>query len=249
MECRDAQFYLRLRRHTADELGPDVIAALDGHCAGCPTCGPDARSAAAFDRALTSAMRAVPVPSGLRGRLIAQAGRAQGAAFRGKVLRAGGMVAAAALIFAIGVSLYSTTRPKVDGDELVQRATRQFDKPEEYARSWLVREKLPEELPPEWKFDYDLLVHCGYERIGKSHSFAPVMVFRAPSGSGFAKVYMFREGGEFDTRDMQDAQGSHFSTQIVIGKQQWRNVRYLAVYHGPPGHGLQQFFRRPGPGV
>ena len=54
MECRDAQFYLRLRRHAADELGPDVTAALDGHCALCPECGPAAKAAASFDRALTS---------------------------------------------------------------------------------------------------------------------------------------------------------------------------------------------------
>ena len=247
MECRDAQFYLRLQRHTADELGPDVTAALDAHCATCAACAADARSAASFDRALASAMRAVPVPSGLRERLITQAARSQGAALRAKALRVGGMAAAALLVAAIGFSLWTQTRPKVYSDDFVHKAAKQYDNPAEYARSWLAREKLPDELPPEWKFDYDLLVHCGHERIGESNSYAPVMVFRARAGSGFAKVYMFREGGDFDTQEMRDAQASHFSTQIVVGKQQWRNVRYLAVHHGPPGHGLRQFFQIPGP--
>ena len=245
MECRDAQFYLRLRRHAADELGPDVSAALDGHCATCAACAADARAAAAFDRALATAMRAVPVPSGLRERLITQAARAQGAALRNKALRVGGVAAAVLLTFGIGLSLYSTTRPKVNTDAIVQQSDDLYGKPAEYARKWLEAEKLPGELP--WDFDYDLLIYCGYERIGDSNRYAPVMVFRSREGSGSAKVYMFREGGEFDTKEMRDAQASHFSTKIVVGKQQWRNVRYLAVHHGPPDHGLQRFFRQRGP--
>jgi hypothetical protein len=73
MECRDAQFYLRLRRHAADELGPDVTAPLVDHLAGCPACAADARAADALDRAFAAAMTAVPVPGGLRERLLAQA--------------------------------------------------------------------------------------------------------------------------------------------------------------------------------
>ncbi len=38
MECRDAQFQLRLRRPGPDDLGPEVTAALDRHLAGCPHC-------------------------------------------------------------------------------------------------------------------------------------------------------------------------------------------------------------------
>lgn len=242
MECRDAQFYLRLRRHTADELGPDVTAALDGHCATCPACAADARASAAFDRALASAMRAVPVPSGLRERLITRAARAQGAALRRTAYRVGGLVVAALLLVGIGLSLYSKTRPQVNTDELVRKADELYQNPPEYARQWLAAEKLPEDLPQEWRFDYSLLVHCGHERIGSG--FAPVMVFRARQDPNWiAKVYMFREGGEFDTREMREAQASHFSTQIVVGRQQWRNVRYLAVYYGPPNQGLENFFR------
>lgn len=241
MECRDAQFYLRLRRHAADELGSDVTAALDGHCANCPLCGPAARATASFDRALASAMWAVPVPSGLRERLVTQAARGQGAALRNRALRAGGMVVAALLIIGIGFSLYSTTRPLVDSEKQVALAERQAKDQRTYARAWLAEQKLPEDLP--WDFDYDLLVFCGYERIDKVD--APVVVFRARAGSGFAKVYIFRDGGPFDTKDTRDAQGSVFSGQVVIGKGHARGVRYLVVHNGAQG-GLENFLRPPG---
>src|SRR3954453_23761537 len=120
MECRDAQFYLRLRRHAADELGADVTAALDGHCATCGACSADSRAAAQFDRAVASAMKAVPVPAGLRERLITQAARAQGAALRQKAYRVGGLVAAGMLLVGLGISVFSTTRPTFDTKKLVQ---------------------------------------------------------------------------------------------------------------------------------
>jgi hypothetical protein len=239
MECRDAQFYLRLRRHAADELGADVTAPLDSHLATCSLCGAEARAAVSFDRALASAMRAVPVPSGLRERLITQAARAQGVALRNKALRAGGMVVAAILIIGIGFSLYSTTRPVVDSEKQVALAERQHKNPKTYTREWLAEQKLPEDLP--WDFDYEhLWIFCGYERIEKVD--VPVVVFRSRTGSGFAKVYIFRDGGPFDTKDLRDAQGSVFSGQVVIGNQKARGVRYLVVHNGAQG-GLDDFLR------
>src|SRR5688500_9259377 len=137
MECRDAQFYLRLRRHAADELGADVTAALDGHCATCAACSTDARAAAAFDRAVAAAMKAVPVPSGLRERLITQAARAQGAALRQKAYRVGGLVAAALLLVGIGFSVYTRARPLVDADELVRKSDGLINAREQSTREWL----------------------------------------------------------------------------------------------------------------
>ena len=44
MDCRDAQFYLRLRHPGRDEFEPEVSAALDRHVAGCPACAAAAAS-------------------------------------------------------------------------------------------------------------------------------------------------------------------------------------------------------------
>ncbi|QJW92838.1 hypothetical protein [Frigoriglobus tundricola] len=88
MDCRDAQFYLRLRRHAADELGADVTAPLDAHLAGCPACAADGRAAASFDRVMASAMRAVPVPADLHDRIVRHIASKQGAILRRRAIAA-----------------------------------------------------------------------------------------------------------------------------------------------------------------
>ena len=110
MQCRDAQFYLRLRRHAGDELGVDVTVDLDRHLAGCPACATDARGAEAFDRAVAVAVRAVPVPAGLRDKLLTQASVHHGTAIRRKVYRVAAL--AASLFFGVGLAfgVFSVSR-------------------------------------------------------------------------------------------------------------------------------------------
>ncbi len=234
MECRDAQFYLRLRRHAADELGPDVTAALDGHCAGCPACAADGRAALSFDRALSTAMRAVTVPSGLRERLLIQAGRAQGAVLRRKAYRYGGMAAAALLLVGIGLSVISKVRPEVSGDSLVELSGKQFSDPEESTREFLAKQKLPDRLP--LAFDYKLFASHGFESVGGLN--VPVVTFRTPTE--FAKVYIFPTDGRFDLKILQDAQGSHARAQVLVGQERFRGATYVFVHTGPD---LRPFLR------
>jgi hypothetical protein len=242
MECRDAQFYLRLKRHAADELGLDVNASLADHLATCAACSADARAAASFDRAMASAMRAVPVPAGLRDQLVRHVASKQGASLRRKLYQAGALAAAALVFLVLGLSLISTTRPRVDTDALVQTADDQKNNPKEYTKKWLAAQKLPAGLP--WDFDYDLLTSCGYEKPVKgSDRTVPVVNFRAPVGNGFAKVYIFR-ASEFDLGSLQDAQASHFQAEVVIGQDAFRGVTYVVVHSGGPNEGLNLFLVR-----
>jgi hypothetical protein len=236
MECRDAQFYLRLRRHAADELGPDVTAPLEGHLATCPACAADARAAESFDRAMSSAMRAVPVPGGLRDKLIAHVAARQGALLRRKLYRTATAAAAAVVLMLLGLGVFSSTRPRVDSEEFVRKADEQMSDRKTSTEKWLAAHKLPDRLP--LPFDYDLLVHHGVEHI--SGNDVPVVVFRSPSDSGFAKVYIFREDGRFDLKGIQDAQASRAAAQVIIGQDRFRGATYLIVYTGGP-NGLQQF--------
>jgi hypothetical protein len=231
MECRDAQFYLRLRRHAADELGADVTGALDAHCAGCPECAADARSAALFDRAMVSAMKAVPVPAGLREKLFTQASAKQGAILRRKMYQTAAACAAALVLLAIIFGVFSNTRPKVDTDELVRIADERVSNPEEATKRWLVAQKLPDELPK--PFDYNLLVDWDTKEIqGRK---VPVLVFRSslPNDNGFAKVYIFREDGRFDLKGLQDAQASSARAQVIVGQDRLRGVTYVIIHTGP----------------
>src|SRR5262245_10939969 len=119
MQCRDAQFYLRLRRHAGDELGADVTADLDRHCAGCPACAADARPAASFDRAVTAAMRSVPVPAGLRDKLLTLASAHRGGVIRRQAYKVAAL--AASIFFATGLAfgVFTASRPKIDTYALV----------------------------------------------------------------------------------------------------------------------------------
>jgi hypothetical protein len=238
MECRDAQFYLRLQRHATDELGPDVTGALNVHLAGCPTCAAGARSAAALDRAVATAMCAVPVPASLRERLITRAAAAQGAILRRKLYRYAAAGAAALVFLALGFGVFSNTRPKLDPERLVQEAEDQVSDPEGATKRWLAARKLPTELP--YPFDYTLFAGYGTEDVAGRP--VPWVKFRSsvPGDNGFVKVFIVRDDGRFDLKNLQDVQSSRARAQVLRGKENQFGVTYVLVY---TGFDLQPFLR------
>ncbi len=242
MECRDAQFYLRMRRHAAYELGPDVTAPLDEHLSACPACAADAHAVSSFDRALASAMVAVPVPAGLRARLKAHGAEKHGTALRRKTYLAVAALAASLLFVGLGYGVFSHTRPKPDPYRFVVALDEQLEKPEESTQKWLVSQKLPDRLP--LPFDYDLLVFRGYEKVHGME--VPVIVFRSPDDGGFAKVYLFPHDGRYDLKNLQEAQTSHTRAQVFVGQDAHRGVTYVFVH---TGRDLQKFFRNRNGGV
>ncbi|VTR97223.1 : DUF3379 [Gemmata massiliana] len=244
MDCRDAQFYLRLRGHATDELGPDVTGSLDDHLATCPACAADGRAIAVFDRAIARAMIAVPVPSGLRSQLVARVAEKQGADLRRKAYRAVAALAASVLFVGIAFGIFTKTRPKVDTDALVQRADEQLSDPERSTREWLISKKLPDRLPDEWELDLSLVMHRVKEEIHGED--VPVLVFRSSDPrdpTAFAKVYLFPNNGRFDLKNIQDAQASLTTARVVVGQGDLRGVTYVIVHTGGPLDGLKQFRR------
>jgi hypothetical protein len=243
MECRDAQFYLRLRRHAADELGDDVTAPLTDHLATCAACAAVSRSLESFDRSLATAMTAVPVPRGLRDRLLSDVAGKQGAIWRAKLYKTGALVTAAMLVLGIGIGIFSNTRPKVDTYAMVEDADRLLSEPETTTQQWLAAQKLPDRLP--LPFEYDLLVFRGFEEVQGRQ--VPVVVFRSPGpGTGFAKVYIFRHDGMLDLKGLQESQVSLSRAEVVApgGK-----VTYVFVHTGGP-EGLKPFLKnRNGTGI
>jgi len=245
MQCRDAQFYLKLRRHAGDELDAPVSADLDRHIAVCPACAVDAKATASFDRAVTTAMKFIPVPAGLRDKLLTQASAQRGAAIR----RTAYQVAALAASLFVGVGLtfgvFSASRPKLDTASLVDKTDEQVQNPDEAVRRWLLANKLPAKLPHD--FDTALLISLGTERLqGRD---VPVMVFGRPNTPefadnkvGFAKVYIVRTDGEFDTRGMQDNAASNTVAVVIDDQRQFRGAKYVILYTSNP-RGLEPFLR------
>jgi hypothetical protein len=242
MQCRDAQFYLRLRRHAGDELGADVASDLDRHITGCPGCQTDARSAESFDRAVAVAVRAVPVPAGLRDRLLTLASTHRGTAIRRKMYRVAALAASLFLGIGLAFGVFWVSRPKIDTTVMVMDADEMIQNPEGALSRWLADQKFPDQLPR--SFDPDLLISLGTERVqGKD---VPVAVFRHPTERGFAKVYLFRTDGTYNLRELQEAQASHTMIQVINDPAQFRGVQYVILFtadHGPNEDPLKPFLR------
>jgi hypothetical protein len=226
MQCRDAQFYLRLRRQAGDELGTDVSGDLDRHLAGCAACAADARQAASFDRAVAKVMTAVSVPAGLRDKLLTIASVHRGGVIRRKVYRVAALAASIFFVTGLAFGVFSSNRAKMAGEAFVAVQDRIHEDPEGALRDWLVAQEFPDQLPE--PFDPYLLVTLGTEKVqGKD---VPVAVFRHPRERGFAKVFILRDDGTYNLRDLQDAQLSHTMARVIRDPARFRGVQYVIVH-------------------
>jgi hypothetical protein len=241
MQCRDAQFYLRLRRHAADELGAEVVTDLDRHLAGCPACAADARASASFDHAVATAMRAVAVPAGLRDRLMTMASAHRGGVIRRKVYRVAAVAASVFLAAGLAFGVFSASRPKIDPNALVMHADDVVQDPDRALAQWLTAQKFPDRLP--LPFNTDRLVSMGSERVqGKD---VPVVVFAHPTERGFAKVYLFRDDGTYNLRDLQEVQASNTRLVVISNPQLFRGVKYVILHTIHPPQNLQDDLLKP----
>src|SRR5437660_2739927 len=117
MDCRTARLLLEFARPRIAELPPSDGDALEAHLASCTDCDALARAEREADARLGQAMQAVPLPEGLRDRILArlEADRADQRRRRlGWTIR---FAAAAALLLA--VSLFALTflgknKPELD---------------------------------------------------------------------------------------------------------------------------------------
>jgi len=238
MDCRDAQFYLRLRRPGSDELDPDAAAALDRHLAGCPACAAAGRVLADFDAAVGRAMRAVPVPEGLRDQLFAEVATRRGAVLRRTTYRYLAVAASVIVTCGLAFGVYSAARPTADMPALVmtQDELGQPQGAERQIAAFLKAQSLPALPEP---FDPALFIHAGTESVqGRD---VPVLIFRERTGQGLAKVYAFR-GSSFKLDAIRDEQASLFSAKPYPNAT--AGMTYVVVFTGMD---LTPFLRGGGP--
>jgi hypothetical protein len=238
MQCRDAQFYLRLRGHANQELGADCTSELNRHLLGCSDCARDSDRALSFDRSVATAMKNIVIPSGLRDKLATQVLAYRGAILRRRIYRATALAASLLLMVGVGYGIFSASRPRLDTDALVMRADEQIQDPEGAIQKWLSAGHFPAQLP--LPFNTDLLISLGSERI-QGHD-VPVMVFGGSLERGFAKIYLLRSDGAFnlDPRTLRDAQASNTHAIVLNSPSPGSGLVYVIVY---TGHDLQPFLR------
>jgi hypothetical protein len=102
MDCKNARLLLDFVRPNVTELEAGERKELQGHLNDCPDCAAVAGVERRLDEHLGRAVRDVPVPDGLRDRLLKRMAAERDAWYRRWLLRAVGVAAAAALVIWLG---------------------------------------------------------------------------------------------------------------------------------------------------
>jgi len=149
----------------------------------------------------------------------------------------------------LAFGVFSSSRAKITGETFVIHQDRIHEDPEGALRDWLVAQKFPDQLPE--PFDPYLLVVLGTEKVQGAD--VPVAVFRHPSERGFAKVFILRDDGSYNLKDLTDAQMSHTMVRVVKDPARFRGVQYVIVhtFHPDPvdPNPLKPFLRRATNGI
>jgi hypothetical protein len=206
MDCKTARLFLDFARPGAAELPAAEADALEVHLAGCPDCEALARAERQADDHLGQAMRTVPVPEGLRDRVLARLQAERGDRNR-RVLAWGTRAAAvAALIFLgiwAGLHWWGVGEPRVP--DLVAQRDALFEKytspDQEKVQAWFqVHYGLNVSAPADFNYDfledYDLADFQG-QRV-------PMLFFI--NGQTKAHVYLLT-ADQFDLRGLVQADG------------------------------------------
>lgn len=191
MDCRTAQILLEFARPLTRELDVTEAEALESHLADCPECARRARTLFATDERISAAMRDVPVPEGLRERLLAGLSREPQPTRRRLILQQlGNLAAAAALLLAIVIGWAQRGEtPIIDTEELVSITNAEIANPvPRLVDDWLQKQGV--RVPAPTNFDYRLLAHYHMADLQKQR--VPLMVFvRTENGRTYqARVYL-----------------------------------------------------------
>jgi hypothetical protein len=213
------------------ELAPDDAADLHTHLTACPKCADLVRFERAFDDRVAKAMLAVPVPAGLKGKLLDGVAAQRGAWYREKAYAVTAL-AACVLITVGGVIAWQIgTAPVLTNEQIVREADDEVQN-----RTRIVSDVLgPRGLrfDPEKPFDLSQLEMAGVGRLlGRE---VPVLYFVNGAKNARAKVYVVRKA-DFDwTRLSRDGSSvpSVYGHQVaVVGDNSRSDVAYVVVFTG-----------------
>jgi hypothetical protein len=198
MDCNHARLLLVFLRNSA-ELDATEAEALASHLKQCDACDHWARVEQQVDATLTRAMRAVPVPAGLRDRLLSRLGQDRSLRYLRRLRLA--LATAAALLLAAGLSWYfwfglrQTPDLAAVESEIIKVALNP-----EQVENWFRDQGLAMEVPP---LEFSLLY--SYDTAQFMNRRVPRLVYvtrgeRDPAG--IAEVYVLPDS-QFDTAKLE----------------------------------------------
>src|SRR5262245_13700317 len=184
-------------RQGAELDGEDAVA-LDAHLTGCSKCADLVKFERAFDDRIGQAMLAVPVPAGLKARLLDSVSAQRGSWYRQKFYT---LAALAAGILAVvgGIVMWQMgTAPDLTLSGIVSEADQKAREPNEDIAKVLGRKGI--EFNPERRFDLNQFAKAGTGEFQGRHD-VPFLVFINGVKNAQATVYVVRDR-DFNWKDL-----------------------------------------------
>ncbi len=247
MDCKSARLLLEFARPGGGEVEAADAEALQQHLAECPECAALAHEERRADEHLGRAMRGVPVPDGLRERLLKRLSVERDAWYRRWLVRWAAAAAAAVLAVWVGYQLFNQ-RPAVTGDTVRALANGQgFPISKDQVVAGLRELGAPVSLPS--RFNYALLDSYGLKTFqGRP---VPYLLFLSPGERGrppaLAHVYIL-SNRQFDLdQSMRNigalSPGSRYQVDVSFNPDM--DALYLVLY---TGNLVEDFYRKGGTG-
>jgi hypothetical protein len=223
MDCKTARLLLAFDRPLpAPELEAGEAERLHEHLAECPECGSAAQTERQVDQHLGRAMRAIPVPDGLRHRLLTRLEGERRGWYRRRVWAPAAAAAAAAVLLAVWFGLgphHPLPRPDLDYHALTQ----QFGSPPDRVQEWFYETyHVKTTVPPQ--LDYNLLAF--YDLANFQGQRVPLLYFIR--GEFTARVYVLSDQ-QFDLTDLKTDKMPGYPV-VVLDDPRNPHVRYVAIY-------------------
>jgi hypothetical protein len=246
MDCRTARLLLDFVRPRPSELAADEAAALEGHLSGCPECDSQARVERQLEDHIGRAVRDVPEPEGLRGRLLERLAAERQAWNRRWILRGTGIAtaaAAAAVLLGVGLWLhFRTPLPTLNLQEAVAvEMELRNASPESVEDGFREKYGMTVVAPRDWlPLNYGLLTHYG--PCSCQGRIVPMLLFQR--GNDRARVYIVT-GKQFDLKDAANLlpeNSGGFTVEVRLHPDN-PNIAYIIIYSG---NSLQPFLRDEG---
>jgi hypothetical protein len=239
MDCETARLCLPFNRPRAGELDGADTAALEAHLASCPACAALGRAEQRLDQHLASAVRdaEIPVPGGLRDRVLARLTAERGDWYRRRAAWALRIGAAAAALF-LAVWAWRTwsplARPALDLAHVfpsmhLDRAGTAEEVDEGFARMG-VKTSVPTDLNYAYLTNYALAELPGYR--GKV---VPQLQFqRRLRGRPYTAVVYVVSERDFDLRSLTEQPESDpgYTYKLETEANKAAKVGYLIFYTG-----------------
>jgi anti-sigma factor (TIGR02949 family) len=213
MDCKTARMLAELRGPRDTELPPEDNAALDRHLNACPECQRLLGNERRIDSRIAKAIASIPVPAGLKSRILERLATERGAWHRRRIF--GVTAAAAAIVIAVGVFAWKPSgKVKPDLDGLVRIDPAQTVDP------WLAELGIryqPANDDGPVPFDSHLLAFHGMATVqGKQ---VPMLYYRSVEGNVTAQVYILKDA-DFDLSSLPKSLGgsSVFGNRVEVLK-------------------------------